>query len=90
MTARRAVAHLDVRVATAAERQRITRAPDTLHPVDARTRLEVTCAWNRPVFERTEAVGQGAHARSECTSVSGMVFRSAPAAGVLTALAGRE
>ncbi|MGW5032015.1 2-dehydropantoate 2-reductase [Streptomyces nigra] len=136
VTAGRAVAHLDVRVATASEQQRITRALDTLHPVDPRTGLEVTGAWNRPVFERTEvvaelaelakscarrlghdlaeasvggasdgnflaaagvpvldgigAVGQGAHARSECTSVSGMVFRSALAAGVLTALAGRE
>ncbi|MFD8896628.1 2-dehydropantoate 2-reductase [Streptomyces ardesiacus] len=133
VTAGRAHARLDVRVATAGEQQRIARALAGLRPVDARTRLEVTGDWNRPVFERGEgvaeladlakacarrlghdlaeasvggasdgnflvaagvpvldgigAVGHGAHARSESTSVSGMVTRAALAAAVLATLA---
>ncbi|MFD9141882.1 2-dehydropantoate 2-reductase [[Kitasatospora] papulosa] len=135
VTAGRARAHLDIRVASDAERQRITRALDGLRPADTGTRLEVTGDWNRPVFERSAqvaefadlatacaellgfglseasvggasdgnflaaagipvldgigAVGSGAHARSENTSVSGMVERAALAATVLVALAGR-
>ncbi|MFH8764398.1 M20/M25/M40 family metallo-hydrolase [Streptomyces althioticus] len=134
VTAGRASAHLDVRVASAAEQDRITRALADLRPVDPGTRLEVTGDWNRPVFERGEqvswaaglakdvarrlghdlaeaavggasdgnflaaagvpvldgigAVGHGAHARTECTSVAGMVFRSALTGGVLVRLAG--
>ncbi|CAL9644565.1 M20/M25/M40 family metallo-hydrolase [Streptomyces sp. enrichment culture] len=134
VTAGRASAHLDVRVASAAEQDRITRALADLRPVDPGTRLEVTGGWNRPVFERGEqvawaaglakdaarrlghdlaeaavggasdgnflaaagvpvldgigAVGHGAHARTECTSVAGMVFRSALTGGVLVRLAG--
>ncbi|MFJ9603258.1 M20/M25/M40 family metallo-hydrolase [Streptomyces althioticus] len=134
VTAGRASAHLDVRVASAAEQDRITRALAELRPVDPGTRLEVTGGWNRPVFERGEqvtwaaglakdvarrlghdlaeaavggasdgnflaaagvpvldgvgAVGHGAHARTECTSVAGMVFRSALTGGVLVRLAG--
>ncbi|MEV7439538.1 2-dehydropantoate 2-reductase [Streptomyces griseoviridis] len=133
VTAGRAVARIDVRVASAAERERISRALAALAPVDARTRVEITGDWNRPVFERTEqvaalaglarrcagllgeelaeasvggasdgnfvaaagtpvldgigALGSGAHARSENTSVSGLVGRSALAATVLVALA---
>ncbi|MCX4966637.1 M20 family metallopeptidase [Streptomyces sp. NBC_00654] len=134
VTAGRAVGHIDVRVASAAERKRITEALAALRPVGPRTRVEVGGNWNRPVFERTEqvaayaelarrcaallgedlretsvggasdgnfvvaagtpvldgigAVGSGAHARSENTSVSGMVARSALTATVLTSLAG--
>lgn len=134
VTAGRASAHLDVRVDSAAEQVRITRALANLRPVDPRTRLEVTGDWNRPVFERSEqvagaaelakdvarrlghdlaeatvggasdgnflaaagvpvldgigAVGRGAHARTECTSVTGMVFRSALTGGMLVRLAG--
>ncbi|GAA2326645.1 2-dehydropantoate 2-reductase [Streptomyces kunmingensis] len=133
VTAGRAVAHIDVRVASSAEQQRITDALAALAPVDPRTRVEVGGDWNRPVFERTRqvasyaelarrcaallgedlretsvggasdgnfvvaagtpvldgigAVGSGAHARSENTSVSGMVTRSALAATVLVSLA---
>lgn len=132
VTAGQAVARLDVRVASAAERDRIDAALSTLLPVDARTRIEVTGGWNRPVFERTPpvaeladlarrcgsllgldlretsvggasdgnfvvdagvpvldgigAVGSGAHARSENTSVRGMTERAALTALVLTAL----
>ncbi|PSM44750.1 2-dehydropantoate 2-reductase [Streptomyces dioscori] len=133
VTAGRAVGRIDVRVASAAEQQRISEALAALRPVDPRTRVEITGDWNRPVFERTEqvaalgelarrcaallgedlreasvggasdgnfvvaagtpvldgigAVGSGAHARSENTSVSGMVARSALAATVLVSLA---
>ncbi|MGX1798777.1 2-dehydropantoate 2-reductase [Streptomyces albidoflavus] len=134
VTAGRASARLDVRVATAAEQERIGAALAALRPVDARTTVEVSGGWNRPVFERTGqvaelaglaqrcaamlgldlreaavggasdgnfvvaagvpvldgigAVGSGAHARSENTSVNGMVERAALTATVLTALAG--
>ncbi|WP_380280578.1 M20/M25/M40 family metallo-hydrolase [Kitasatospora purpeofusca] len=134
VTAGRAVGHIDVRVASAAEQHRVTEALARLRPVGPRTRVEVGGDWNRPVFERTEhvaayaelarrcaallgedlcetsvggasdgnfvvaagtpvldgigAVGSGAHARSEHTSVSGMVARSALAATVLASLAG--
>ncbi|MFE9365418.1 2-dehydropantoate 2-reductase [Streptomyces sp. NPDC006978] len=135
VTAGRAVARLDVRVATAAEQDRIGAALDALLPVDRRTSIEVTGGWNRPVFERTAgvaelaelahscaadlgwdlretsvggasdgnfvvaagvpvldgigAVGSGAHARSENTSVAGMVERAALTAMVLTSLSER-
>ncbi|MFF9297982.1 2-dehydropantoate 2-reductase [Streptomyces althioticus] len=134
VTAGRASAHLDVRVASAAEQDRVTRALANLRPEHPLTRLEVTGDWNRPVFERSEqvaeaaelaktvarrlghdlaeasvggasdgnflaaagvpvldgigAVGRGAHARTECASVAGMVFRSALTGGVLVRLAG--
>ncbi|WP_329168652.1 2-dehydropantoate 2-reductase [Streptomyces sp. NBC_01696] len=135
VTAGRAVARLDVRVATAAEQDRIGAALGALLPVDGRTSIEVTGGWNRPVFERTAgvaelaelarscaatlgwdlretsvggasdgnfvvaagvpvldgigAVGSGAHARSENTSVAGMVERAALTATVLTSLSER-
>ncbi|WP_320781533.1 2-dehydropantoate 2-reductase [Streptomyces sp. CRN 30] len=133
VTAGEAVAHLDVRVATAAERDRVEAALSALAPADTRTTLELDGGWNRPVFERTEgvgrlfdvaracaaplgldlretavggasdgnfvlaagtpvldglgAVGGGAHARNEHVTLSGMVERSALAAGVLAAFA---
>lgn len=133
VTAGRAVGRIDVRVASAAERERITEALAGLTPVDPRTRVEISGDWNRPVFERTGevaalaalarrcagllgfelgeasvggasdgnfvaaagtpvldgvgAVGSGAHARSENTTVSGLVERAALAAAVLVALA---
>ncbi|MEU5838069.1 2-dehydropantoate 2-reductase [Streptomyces diacarni] len=133
VTAGHAVAHLDVRVASAAEQDRIDAALAALRPLDTRTRIEVTGGWNRPVFERTAqvaeladlakgcaallgldlretsvggasdgnfvvaagvpvldgigATGSGAHARSENTSVQGMVERAALTALVLTSLA---
>ncbi|MEU6732723.1 2-dehydropantoate 2-reductase [Streptomyces physcomitrii] len=132
VTAGRAAARLDVRVATAAEQQRIGAALASLRPVDPGTTVEVSGDWNRPVFERTPGVaelaelartcasslgwelheasvggasdgnflvaagvptldglgatGSGAHARSEHTTVSGMVERAALTAAVVTAL----
>ncbi|MGP3755551.1 2-dehydropantoate 2-reductase [Streptomyces sp. IBSNAI001] len=134
VTAGQAVARLDVRVASAAEQDRIGAALGALLPVDGRTSIEVTGGWNRPVFERTAgvaelaelahscaaslgwdlretsvggasdgnfvvaagvpvldgigAVGSGAHARSENTSVAGMVERAALTAMVLTTMSG--
>ncbi|MFF1695819.1 M20/M25/M40 family metallo-hydrolase [Streptomyces sp. NPDC058257] len=134
VTAGRAVGRIDVRVASAAEQKRVTKALAALRPVDPRTLVEVGGDWNRPVFERTAqvaayaelarrcaallgenlretsvggasdgnfvvaagtpvldgigAVGSGAHARSENTSVSGMTERSALTATVLASLAG--
>jgi glutamate carboxypeptidase len=131
VTAGRAVADLDVRVASTAEQKRIEAALSALSPVDPRTRVTVTGEWNRPVFERTPevaalyglaracaeplglglretsvggasdgnfvlaagvpvldglgAVGAGAHARTEHTTVSGMTERAALTAGVLAA-----
>ncbi|MFJ7996134.1 2-dehydropantoate 2-reductase [Streptomyces sp. NPDC096310] len=131
VTAGEATAHLDIRVATAGERERLDAALAGLAPVDSRTGLKLDGGWNRPVFERTEGVGQvfalarscaaplgldlretavggasdgnfilaagtpvldglgavggGAHARSEHVTLSGMVERSALAAGVLAA-----
>ncbi|MER5388476.1 2-dehydropantoate 2-reductase [Saccharopolyspora sp. NPDC002686] len=133
VTAGRAVAVIDVRVASAAERERITAAMAAIKPVDPRTSVLVEGGWNRPAFERTPEVGQlfelarqcarqmgtdlretavggasdgnlvldagipvldglgavgaGAHARDEHATVSGMVERSALAAGVLAAFA---
>ncbi|RDG32825.1 2-dehydropantoate 2-reductase [Streptomyces corynorhini] len=133
VTAGRALARLDIRVATDAERRRIGAALAALRPVDPRTSIEVTGDWNRPVFERTAgvaelaelardcaallgfelretsvggasdgnfvvaagvpvldgigAVGSGAHARSEHTTVGGLVERAALTATVLASLA---
>ncbi|MFJ9329211.1 2-dehydropantoate 2-reductase [Streptomyces sp. NPDC101230] len=133
VTAGEATAHLDIRVATDAERARLDEALAALAPFDPRTALRVDGGWNRPVFERTESVGQlfaiarecaaplgldlretavggasdgnfilaagtpvldglgavggGAHARSEHVTLSGMVERSALAAGILAAFA---
>ncbi|MFD5747251.1 2-dehydropantoate 2-reductase [Streptomyces sp. NPDC127033] len=133
VTAGEAVAHLDIRVATEAERARLDTALAALTPFDPRTGLALGGGWNRPVFERTEsvghlyavaracalplglqlretavggasdgnfilaagtpvldglgAVGGGAHARGEHVTLSGMVERSALAAGVLAAFA---
>ncbi|MEV1023138.1 2-dehydropantoate 2-reductase [Streptomyces sp. NPDC050264] len=133
VTAGHAVARIDVRVASAAEQQRVAKALADLRPFDQGTRVKVTGDWNRPVFERTEqvaalaeltrrcagllgqdlaeasvggasdgnfvvaagtpvldgigALGSGAHARSENTSVTGLVTRASLAATVLVALA---
>ncbi|MFE7432201.1 2-dehydropantoate 2-reductase [Streptomyces tendae] len=66
VTAGRARAHLDVRVATDGERRRVSQALADLRPVDARTCLEVTGDWNRPVFERNEHVAELADLAKAC------------------------
>ncbi|MET7640764.1 2-dehydropantoate 2-reductase [Streptomyces sp. NPDC005438] len=72
VTAGRAVAHLDVRVASAAERERVGAALAALAPVDRRTRLEVGGDWNRPVFERTEEVAALADLARDCAKAFGL------------------
>ncbi|WP_235215272.1 M20 family metallopeptidase [Phaeacidiphilus oryzae] len=132
VTAGRAVADLDVRVADRSEAERIDRGLAALRPHHPEASIEVGGEWNRPVMERTPggarlydlarrvasdlgfalrecsvggasdgnfaaalglpvldglgAVGDGAHARSEHISVSGMTERCALAAGVLLEL----
>ncbi|MFJ3280052.1 2-dehydropantoate 2-reductase [Streptomyces halstedii] len=56
VTAGRATAELDVRVATTAERARITEALAATAPYDPRTRVTLEGGWNRPVFTRTPEV----------------------------------
>ncbi|MGW3472932.1 M20 family metallopeptidase [Saccharopolyspora sp. NPDC000995] len=125
---------IDVRVSSAAEAARIDAALAALRAHDPRTTVTVTGGWNRPVMERSEAigrlyelareqatelgvtlrersvggasdgnfvaalghpvldgfgaVGEGAHARHEHISVTGMLERTALAAAVLHRLAG--
>ncbi len=55
VTAGRAEATIDVRVATMAEQQRIQQAFDSLATHHPDARIEVGGGWNRPVMERTEA-----------------------------------
>ncbi|MER8003115.1 2-dehydropantoate 2-reductase [Streptomyces sp. NPDC095613] len=81
VTAGRAVAHLDVRVATAAEQERIGAALAALRPVDPRTSLEVTGGWNRPVFERTEGVARLAGLARDCAALLGEDLREAAVGG---------
>ncbi|TWD13004.1 hypothetical protein FB570_12061 [Streptomyces sp. T12] len=59
VTAGHARAHLDVRVATAAEQQRISRALAGLRPVDPRTRLEPPRLRTRRTDRQTCRVGEG-------------------------------
>ncbi|MFP5071424.1 M20 family metallopeptidase [Pseudonocardia nantongensis] len=133
VTAGRASADVDVRVAHATETARIEQLLGGLTAHHPRARLRVTGEWNRPVMERTPAtaalyelahdaaaamgldlaetavggasdgnfvsalglgvldglgaVGDGAHARHEHATVSGLVERTALAAAVLHALA---
>lgn len=55
VTAGRAEATIDVRVATTAEQDRIQRAFDSLTTRHPDAKVEVGGGWNRPVMERTEA-----------------------------------
>ena len=51
-----AEAHIDVRVGSAAEAERIDQALAALTPHDPRATLTLSGGWNRPVMERTPAV----------------------------------
>ena len=133
VTAGRAHAELDVRVAGEEEMRRIDAALAALAPHDPRASLTVSGGWNRPPMERGAgtaalyerarrladamgftlreravggasdgnyvahlglpvldglgAVGDGAHARHEHITLSGMTERAALAAALITALA---
>ncbi|MBU6530458.1 2-dehydropantoate 2-reductase [Streptomyces mayonensis] len=81
VTAGRATARLDVRVASAAEQERITRALAALEPVDARTGLRVTGDWNRPVFERSAEVAALAGLAKSCARLLGQDLAEASVGG---------
>lgn len=51
-------AHVDVRVASQAEADRVDDALARLTPHDPRATLAVAGGWNRPVMERTPAIGE--------------------------------
>lgn len=130
VTAGQATAGIDVRVADAAESDRVERALRGWRPADARVQVRVDGGWNRPAMARSAgtaalyerarvlaaglgfdlrevsvggasdgnfaaalgrpvldglgAVGDGAHARSEHATVSGMVERATLTAALLT------
>lgn len=71
VTAGRASAHLDIRVASAPEQRRITKALAEVRPVDPRTEVVVTGDWNRPVFERTPQVAALAAQARRCAALLG-------------------
>lgn len=81
VTAGRAVGRIDVRVASAAEQRRITKALADLRPVYGRTKVEVTGDWNRPVFERTEEVAALAGLARRCAALLGHDLREASVGG---------
>lgn len=58
VTAGRAVAELDVRVADDAEADRVDRALAALRPHDPRASLELSGGWNRPVMTRTDGIAR--------------------------------
>ncbi|GHJ36819.1 M20 family metallopeptidase [Streptomyces sp. TS71-3] len=58
VTAGRAVADIDVRVANQAEADRVDEALAALHPHHPGASLEVTGEWNRPVMERTPGIAR--------------------------------
>lgn len=81
VTAGQAVADLDIRVATTAERQRIDAALAALAPVDPRTKLTVTGEWNRPVFERTPDVARLYGLARACAEPLGVELRETSVGG---------
>ena len=81
VTAGSAVAQLDVRVASAAERARIDTAltePAAVHP---RTTVAVTGGWNRPVFERTVEVARLFELARDCAAALGLDLRETSVGG---------
>ncbi|MGW8374726.1 2-dehydropantoate 2-reductase [Streptomyces sp. ODS28] len=81
VTAGQAVAHLDIRVATDAERARVDAALNALAPADPRTTLKLGGAWNRPVFERTDGVAQLYSIARACAAPLGLDLRETAVGG---------
>jgi glutamate carboxypeptidase len=81
VTAGRAVAYLDVRVATEAERSRIDAAMRAPAPVNPRVGVEVTAEWNRPVFERTAGVAELFELARACAEPLGLDLRETAVGG---------
>lgn len=76
-----AEAHIDVRVQSAAEATRIDRALAALVPHDPRTTLTVDGGWNRPVMERTPAIGALFQLARECAAELGIILRECAVGG---------
>lgn len=81
VTAGRASADLDVRVATDAERERITAALAALTPTGHGTECVVTGDWNRPVFGRTPGVAALYALARACAHPLGLDLREAAVGG---------
>ncbi|GAA4831038.1 M20 family metallopeptidase [Saccharopolyspora rosea] len=81
VTAGRAVAELDVRVATAAEQQRVSDGLAALAPAHPKARVEVGGGWNRPVFERTDGVAELFALARDCAAPLGVDLREAAVGG---------
>lgn len=81
VTAGRAVAHLDVRVSSSAEAERVDTALASLKPFDSKTEVEVTGGWNRPVFERTQQVAELYGLARDCALPLGLDLRETAVGG---------
>lgn len=81
VTAGQAVADLDVRVADAAEQQRITTALAAREPAHPGTTVRVTGDWNRPVLERTPDVARLYSLARACAVPLGLDLREAAVGG---------
>lgn len=81
VTAGKAVADLDVRVASAAERKRIEAALSAVSPLDPRTEVTVGGEWNRPVFERTPEVARLYGLARACAEPLGLDLRETSVGG---------
>jgi len=81
VTAGSATAELDIRVATAAERHRISEALAATAPYDARTRVTVEGDWNRPVFARTPEVAHLYRLARDCARPLGHDLREISVGG---------
>ncbi|GGO53511.1 hypothetical protein GCM10012287_40320 [Streptomyces daqingensis] len=81
VTAGRAVADIDVRVASEPERQRIDEALAGISPVNPRTEVKVTGEWNRPVFERTPGVARLYSLARDCAAPLDLDLRECAVGG---------
>ncbi|KAF4411139.1 2-dehydropantoate 2-reductase [Streptomyces lycii] len=81
VTAGRASAEFDVRVANSAERARIEAALAASRPVTPGTSVAVDGGWNRPVFERTPAVGRLFELARDCAAPLGVALRETSVGG---------
>ncbi|MER6436010.1 M20/M25/M40 family metallo-hydrolase [Streptomyces sp. NPDC001185] len=81
VTAGRAVAELDVRVASRGEEERVSGALNALTPHDPRTTVTVTGGWNRPVFARGPGVAALADLARGCASLLGEKLGEASVGG---------
>ncbi|MFR9728090.1 M20 family metallopeptidase [Saccharopolyspora sp. MS10] len=81
VTAGRAVARIDVRVSSEAERGRIAALLADLRPVNPKVDLAVTGGWNRPVFARTPEVSELFALARSCAEPLGVDLREVSVGG---------